>query len=243
MDITITCELCGAIAVQNEQKAKLSARHFCSQKCFRRARIERPEWFKHRWGEDAIESEMRMVCDALGWFPSSTELREMGRNDLACAISKSGGFLKWADRLGVPRRHSDSDTGWQGEREFDHVMAMHGHAVTKPEGVKSPYDRMIDGVLRVDVKAARYASFGPSRGWFYRIAKHPQADLITLYQLDTGDYYALPYWVCPTTNVMISRDGGKYAKYRNDIGLIRQMIKTRQNERTILTATAEKAAA
>jgi len=95
-----------------------------------------------------------------------------------------------------------------------------------------------EGQLRVDVKAARHASYGADSGWFYRLGKVPQADLILLWQLDTGDFYALPWFVCPRTNITISTDGGKYAPYLNNLQIIREMLAAREAEKNRLREIA-----
>jgi hypothetical protein len=51
-----------------------------------------------------------------GTMPTNQYLKDTEQGDLANQISKKGGFLKWAERLGLAREHSDSDTGWDGEK-------------------------------------------------------------------------------------------------------------------------------
>ena len=63
-----------------------------------------------------------------------------------------------------------------------------------------------------------------------------------LWQLDTGDFYAIPWFVCPNTNVTISKTGGKYAWFRNNIEMIQSMARARQAEMELLgkTTTSER---
>lgn len=186
-----------------------------------------------KWTDEVIEAELRSVSDAMGRFPSNSDLVRAGYTTLASTVSKKGGFVHWADRLGMPRQHSDSDTGWQGEREMVEVFQKAGLAAVRTEGVKAPFDLVVENVLRVDVKSARYAVYGKTgqcRGWFYRTGKMPQADLVVLYQMDTGNFYGLPWFVCPTSNITITITGGIYAKYLNNFDLVRSMIATRYTE-------------
>lgn len=183
-----------------------------------------------KWTDEIREREIRRVSAATGHLPSNQELQKLGMSGLANQISKYGGFLYWADRLGLNRKHSDSDTGWQGEIAFTAMCGRNGIKAERQAAVKSPFDIMLDGVLRVDVKSARYAEYGNCRGWFYRIGKMPQADIIVLYQLDTGNFYGLHWFICPTSNVTISRDGGKYAPHLNNWTLIQNMIRDRKAE-------------
>lgn len=190
------------------------------------------------WTDERIESELRLITGALGSFPTASELRGLGLNDLCCGVTKAGGLIAWAERLGIARKHSDSDTGWDGERAVQSLFHLHGIDCVRCHEVKSPYDLLAADVLRIDVKSARYATHGAgssheSAGWFYRLGKHVQADLVILYQLDEGGFYALPWWVGPTTNITITVGGGKYAHYAGDWHLIERMIRARQTEREL----------
>lgn len=100
--------------------------------------------------------------------------------------------MQWAKRLGLKRRHSDSDTGWDGEIALTGKLRREGFSTVRETNVKSPHDLLVEGIVRIDVKSARYAEYGACRGWFYRIGKTPQADIIALYQIDEGDCYFIP---------------------------------------------------
>jgi hypothetical protein len=85
------------------------------------------------------------------------------------------------------------------------------------------------------VKSARAASYGQHAhysAYYYRIGKHPQADLMALYQIDTGHFYGIPWWEVPTGNITIAASGaGKYERFRDNWPLVRQMIGVRMVER------------
>jgi hypothetical protein len=172
------------------------------------------------WTDESVHTEVAKIAEGLGHFPSKQELTDLKRNDLAVQVSRRGGYLAWAQKTGFERIQSDSDTGWAGEVAFSDLAKQRGLESERPKGVKSPFDLLLDKCLRVDVKSARFAQYGVCRGWFYRIGKYPQADLILLFQLDTNDFYGLPWFVCPRSNVTISQDGGKYASFKNNWPLI-----------------------
>ncbi len=182
-----------------------------------------------------FESELKAVAHSLGHFPSNTELRGLKRNDLGSQITKRGGFVYWSEKLGIPRVESDTDTGWEGEAAAAQRLKELGLSVEFRSTVKSPFDLLIDGLLRIDVKSARLTRYGYCCGWFYRIGKIPQSDVILLWQLDSGDFYAIPWFLCPHTNVTISRDGGKYKAFQNNVQLLREMLAVRQQEQRRLT--------
>jgi hypothetical protein len=185
------------------------------------------------WTQERIEAEIRPLAEKLGHFPSSSELREHGRNDIACALSKYGGYLAWAKRLGYPRIASDSDFGWAGEAKAAEMFRAAGFPVEMSQNVKSPHDLLVCEVLRVDVKSASFADYGNNcKGWFYRIGKLPQADLLFFVQMDIDQFFAMPWYMSPQGNITLSKSpNSKYAKYQNNWQVIRRMIQMRQIER------------
>lgn len=190
-----------------------------------------------KWTEEMVAERIRIVAAGTGVFPSITFLKETGQNDLACQITRRGGSLVWADRLGLKREHSDSDTGWEGERSVMDLIARNGLSVTRPTAVKWPFDLLVGGLLRVDVKAARFARYGPCSGWFYRIGKAPQADVVALHQLDTGETYWIPWTRIPRSNVTISRSGGIYAPYREAFQIVHLLLQARRQDEAQLDAS------
>lgn len=188
------------------------------------------------WNDDLVESEIRSISDSLGNMPSCKVLRNLGRNDLACQISRRGGFIHWANKIGASRVQSDSDTGWAGEFAVKAWLEERGFIVSKPTGVKCPYDLLINGCVRVDVKTASYAEYGVAKGWFYRIGKHVQADVVMLWQADEGNCYIIPWHVAPTTNITITPTCGKYSGYLNRIHLLQIITNARMAEVAMLAA-------
>lgn len=185
---------------------------------------------RKRWSEEDIASALVEIHARIGHMPSHNYLQEIGRGDLSNQICKKGGFLAWAQRLGFKRKHSDSDTGWDGEKAVENRLMKH-FRVERQGPVKWPFDLLVDGVLRIDVKAARFATYGRCSGWFYRIGKAPQADLLALHQLDEGSTFFIPWTIAPHTNITISRGGGRWARFENNIEIVRSMASRRTEER------------
>jgi hypothetical protein len=63
-----------------------------------------PNGAEKKWTEETLEREMRAVVALIGHYPSAADLRSIERNDLCCAITKAGGLVPWAARLGYERR-------------------------------------------------------------------------------------------------------------------------------------------
>jgi len=165
-----------------------------------------------------------------GLMPTNQYLLETGQGDLSNQIAKKGGFFKWADRLGLSRAPSASDTGWDGEKRVQKILESAGFQVERSIAVKWPFDLLVNKVLRIDVKSANFAVYGACKGWFYRIGKMPQADLMALHQLDTGETYWIPWHIIPHSNVTISKDGGKWARYKESLWIVQSMLEPRQAE-------------
>ena len=185
---------------------------------------------KKTWTEAMIAEGIMENYRNTGKMPTVTMLRETGQNALSCQISKRGGFEAWSKRLGLSRDGSDSDTGWDGEIKVQIALTESGFSVERQKAVKWPFDLFVDGIVRVDVKSARFATYGPCSGWFYRIGKAPQADLIALHQLDTGTTYWIPWNIIPHSNVTISKDGGKWARFKNATEILTEMVESRKRE-------------
>ena len=168
-----------------------------------------------------IGEELTAISTSLGHFPSNSELRAMGKNPLACAAVKRGGLIEWSDRIGFKRQDSDSDHGWRGEDSVADILRSNGYSVTLRDTVKCPYDLIANGVT-CDVKTAKYAAYGPCRGWFYRIGKVPTCDLIILYREDRCDVVFIPSAEVPRTNLTFT-ECGKYRGYLNNWGVLRGM--------------------
>lgn len=196
------------------------------------------EHTRTKWDDETIERELRAMAAVMGNFPSASEMRDRGRNDLACAVTKRGGSIFWSEKLGIPRKPSDSDLGWEGEHAFVRLCAEQGLSAERVGGVKNAWDIEVQGALRVDVKTAKRHVYKVTGGWHYRVGKRPQADVVVLYQLDTGDFFGVPWWLCPATNMTIMDSGGKYAAFKNDWPLLKQMLGMRLAEMARVSGAA-----
>ncbi len=182
------------------------------------------------WTDEKVHQELLSICGGTGVFPSNTDLVKLGRNDLSNQIARRGGFIHWSKRLGFERVSSDSDTGWHGEDECLKILSDFGFTAEKTGRLRAPYDILVNESVRIDVKTAKFAEYGPCRGWFYRIGKDTSADILMLYQMDAKDSYIIPWSICPSTNITISKSGGKYAKFKNAFDILREMTLARSQE-------------
>ncbi len=175
---------------------------------------------RKKWSHALVESELLSVISQLKRFPSVSDLKELGKNDLSCAMQRRGGQFYWSEIVGVSRQHSDSDFGWSGELKAAQMLRDRGFSVEKAESLRSPYDLIVNKTVTIDVKVANRAKYGACDGWFYRIGKSPTCDFIMLTRADVHDCFIIPSSIAPKTNVTISKSMGKYAKYHNAFELI-----------------------
>lgn len=179
---------------------------------------------RKRWTEEDVVSELAKICSGIGRMVTVRDLKEMGRNDLACQISRRGGFEVFTKKLGYDMTESDSHFGWEGEAAVAKKLTDLGYQVTRMPGKRDPFDMIVNRVVRVDVKTASYADYGYCTGWFYRLGKVCPADLVVLYQFDTGDMHLVPWVACPVGNITITKTGKTYEPYKNNFSIIDKVL-------------------
>ena len=110
------------------------------------------------WTNELIEQEIKNFIDteveANGDFPSCCLLRKKHRTDLSNAITRSGGFIYWRDRMGYKTNKCKSEIGWQGEKIIEEILINKGYNVHK-EPITCIYDYTINHYVRVDCKYSR----------------------------------------------------------------------------------------
>jgi len=179
---------------------------------------------RKQWTDDDVISDLKNICAGFGRMVTVSDLKEIGRNDLSCVITRRGGFEVFANKIGYSMPDSDSHFGWKGEAAVAKVLEGRGYLVERMLAKKAPFDILINQVARIDVKTASYAEYGRSTGWFYRIGKICPADIIVLYQFDTTDMYLIPWTKCPASNITITKRGSRYETYKNNFDVLDQAI-------------------
>ena len=177
-----------------------------------------------RWSDELVESELRPIGRKMGRMPSSTELRDMGRNSLACAISRSGGYYRWSQRLGLEQKGTETHWAQKWERHEVEFFSALGFGVQR-QSTKSKFDLLVQG-QRVDVKAARWTPFrkGGKFGSFVFAGLKWGAgcdvfDLLCIEGEAVKHRYLIPADKARVTTLSISRrslgDDGKYSAFRD----------------------------
>ena len=91
-----------------------------------------------KWTEESITEELKILCDQIGGFPTSTVLQELGRLDLIHAIQKNGNFFHYREVLGYEVRFKPKDY-WVDhyENEVEKIVKELGRFPTPTEFRKS----------------------------------------------------------------------------------------------------------
>jgi hypothetical protein len=181
------------------------------------------------WTDELIVDALRPHVNEHGQLPTVNFLRSIGRNDIACAMTKRGGWKRFAALLNTTLTPSDTVTGWNAEIAAGDWLRSLGYEAEQ-QTARCHFDILVNGVLRIDVKGAKFARYGASAGWFYRMGKVITADVVLCARMDRGDFYVFPWFRVPATNLTISESGGWRSQYLMNTDVLQQMLKSRTAE-------------
>lgn len=144
---------------------------------------------KSKWTDELIVKEIHKSINTLciTRMPTTSELLGIGRGDLQNVISKNGGFRYWANKVGLKLKNSETTKGQKYERiatdilnkqKFNVEVMSNGH----------PYDLLIDGNVKVDVKVgAAHYHFGSRAHTFRPSSKNSTCDIYVCFALDENE--------------------------------------------------------
>ncbi len=175
-----------------------------------------------RWSDELIQDRILEVVNALKLdrMPSRSEVIKYYRSSgLAGKISKEpGGWYKWAERLNLPIKNSETGLAKQYEAvAADKLMSL-GHEVERmPQNF--PYDLLVDGAVKIDVKVSNL--FRGKAGNFYTYnleKKYCTCDIYILYKIlpDSEDTEALivpSVFVAKNTQISVGEKNSIYDPY------------------------------
>lgn len=182
-----------------------------------------------KWTDELIESEIKRVMDSLGIerMPSKTEIECVTKDSkLTNKISKSGGFYKWAEKLGIDVKKSETEFAVQYESLCKNHIENELGLIAELTPVKFPYDILVGVGTKIDVKVSRL--YCGSKGSFFTsnlTYKLPKSDFIVMYCID--DLYEKVY-VIPSTKLIginqlsIGEVTSKYDKFLGRWDLIKR---------------------
>mgnify|MGYP003306895399 CR=1 FL=1 len=105
------------------------------------------------WTEKRVEEEIQKFINGVGEgsFPTHKSLKEYGRYDLSNAITRSGGFIYWKNKMGYTTEPFESQIGWQGEKIAENLLLSLEYNLRK-EPTNCIYDYTVNDCVRIDCK-------------------------------------------------------------------------------------------
>lgn len=179
-----------------------------------------------KWTENTIEREIMNIANQFDppKMPTLQETKDMYENDgLANAISKNGGFEYWANKLNLPQGYSETKIGKQAEAAMVGILKRLGFAPERTT-TKHPYDILVNGCIKIDVKAANTSLIRGSEVHAYRLSKAKHTcDFYLFHEIDTGITYVVPAHICNgQVQVEMGVDSKKYKPYKEAWELIKK---------------------
>ena len=110
-----------------------------------------------KWDERTIGNALRKMVNATGQttMPTHTEMYSFyGNYGLSNAIRKNGGTHYWASKLGLDAKNCESKMGEAFERRFIDDLLTQTNLQAMPMPIRYPYDVLVEGAVKVDVKAS-----------------------------------------------------------------------------------------
>lgn len=143
------------------------------------------------WDDKLIEKEIFKVIKALNLnrMPSKSEIELVTKNTaLTNKISKTGGFYKWAERLKLKIKNSETKLGYDYELEIRDRLRSKGYKV-ETTWCRHPYDLIVNDSIKIDVKVAKpYFNEKVGRFHTFNLEKLPHTcDIYIAIVLDEED--------------------------------------------------------
>jgi hypothetical protein len=177
---------------------------------------------RRRWDDESIAAALRPLIQKYQRMPSAAEMRVAGKNALACAITRRGGFEKWRRYMRASIKPSETTTGLRIQRVAARLLRAQGFRIDE-QTTKAPFDLLVDGRVRVDVKSgSQYQNIG----YIFALNKRtPTCDVYMLATLNSKQrpltWYFVPSDKAKIVTLTITPNG-KYAAYRGQIDLLRR---------------------
>ena len=184
--------------------------------------------------ERDIESKIReMVHDLnLDRMPSGTEIKGYyGNSCLVNAITKTGGFRYWAEKLELELKDTSTNFGYKYEKRVMELLENQGYTC-EMTSTKYPYDLLVNGCVKADVKSARVSSVKGCDRYTFCLAKPQQTcDVYIAVCLDDNDepirFYVLPAHIMHgKTQLSLGVGHSKYDQYLNRWEIIEQLTES-----------------
>lgn len=172
-----------------------------------------------KWDNNLIRLKIKEVVECLNLkrMPSRSECdRATGSSSLSNKISKTGGFYKWADRMGLDVKVSDTKTGTDFENKVIEFLSAKGYGCNGTS-VRHPFDICLSSGVKIDAKISKLCRQKSGNFYQFNLEKLPHTcDLYILCCInDNGDekMYIIPSKLIKTKHLSIGEVNSKYNKF------------------------------
>ncbi len=139
------------------------------------------KWTDEKIKQGILDSIKVLQIDRM---PTANELKDIGRNDLHCKVSRTKKYRGWAEELGLELKESETVKGNKYEDYVAEVLEGLGYEVERMT-TKHPFDLLVNGSLKIDVKVgAPHTHFGTRCHTFRPSKKFATCDLYICIGLD-----------------------------------------------------------
>lgn len=172
------------------------------------------------WTEEKIKSAIfeSMKLLNIERMPTSVELvRKLGRNDLHIKICRTKKYEGWANHLGLERKVSNTLIGQNNEGLVTDYLRSAGHVVERMS-TGHPYDLLVNGVVKVDVKTGGPSYANGSRVHTFGLSKKDQTcDLYVCIAIDQFGNFERTFVIPSHLMRVVTLCIGKESKYNRFI--------------------------
>ena len=181
------------------------------------------------WTDELIKERIMEVVDFHGYnrMPTMKEIEDYyGNTALVKKIGAAGGFEAWANKLGLSRKPCESVLAVQYEKHAKKTLEEKGFNC-ELTSVKHPYDILVNGGVKIDVKVSNLVAIGDSKAYTFNIEKkQPTCDLYVAYCLNDNKEIAKTY-IIPApiltgkSQLSVGVNDSKYDAYLDNWNLIK----------------------
>ena len=137
------------------------------------------------WTDEQIISEIKKVMESLDIdrMPSRNEMDLVTRSSgLSNKIAKTGGMYAWAERIGLDVKDSETKVATKYEVSARDQIESILNYTAELTPVIFPYDILVEGLTKIDVKASRGIDSGKAFYFTFNLEyKFPKCDFYILY--------------------------------------------------------------
>ena len=179
--------------------------------------------------KNSVEQKLVEIIEFLDIdrMPTYKEMAEYcGDYSLTNKVTRSGGINFWSKRLGMPIKKSETGLALAIEEDVKRTLENIGYRC-ELTSTKFPYDILVDGVLKVDVKVAKKTAVQNNYPVYsFRLSKRQQTcDLYIAVCLDEHEVsktYIIPaHIMTDKVQLCISDVNSAYDKYLERWDLIK----------------------